>query len=190
MSTFSTRRSFQDPDGSTFASTGIKIELALQVQPKLLRRSEKSTESESGVRAHTAFLDHDLVDVPRRHTDVLRETILAYPQGLHEFLKQDFTGVHWAEFPHGSTSLMVINDLNIWFNEKSAYAITHQEDNHCATNRESDETARVSQKIDGKHGDGEPTTPVGSHRETDSREETGDSNNTHEQNRPAPDTLK
>src|SRR5438445_12890711 len=79
----------------------------------MLRRAEEPAESERRICTHAALSQHDLVDSPRRYADVLRQTILAYPQGLHEFFKQDLAGVYWAEFPHISSSLMVINDLDI-----------------------------------------------------------------------------
>ena len=83
--------------GVTFAieavaeSVHLSVELVihLQSEPELRRHLEVTGKAESRVRRESALTQHDLVDAPRRHTDVTREPILAEAHRAEELLEQN-----------------------------------------------------------------------------------------------------
>ena len=73
-------------------SGNIEVVHPLQIEPELGRHSESSTNTQGGVRRHGPAAVDDFVDAPRRHTDRLRQTVLADSE-LFEKFRQMFSRV-------------------------------------------------------------------------------------------------
>ncbi len=75
----------------------VEIEIGLEPKPELRGRVEVSTQTESGISAHTALAKHDLVDPTRWNPDAQREAVLAEAERLQELLLEHFTRVDGGE---------------------------------------------------------------------------------------------
>ena len=85
----------------------VEVVHPLQGEPELRRHSKGLTDTQGSVRGHGPATVDDLIDTPRRHTDRLRQTILADSK-LLEKLRQMFSGVD------GGNGVVAHNVLTHW----------------------------------------------------------------------------
>jgi len=77
-----------------------QIMVSLQSEPEPLGRSERSGQSDSGIRRHAALGEHDFVDPTRRHARRTRERVLADAQRLQELGEEHFAGMNVGQLLH------------------------------------------------------------------------------------------
>src|ERR1700719_1085174 len=92
----------------------LHVVIRLQVQPKLMRRAEKTRETKRCVRTDAAPTAHDLIDTRRRDIQGARKSIARKLERNHELLVQLLTWMNGLQFlSHHITPLVVIHYLNV-----------------------------------------------------------------------------
>jgi hypothetical protein len=96
----------------------LEIVAGLQIQPEPITRAEIPCEPQGAICADGPGAMHDLVDAPRRHTDIPSQPVLGQAQRLEKIRREDFTRMNGIQLSSGhatpsSNTLVIIDDLNL-----------------------------------------------------------------------------
>lgn len=73
----------------------------LRTQPVPVRQTEEAAESKIRIGRHRALSGHDLADPLRRHTNLLRQSVLRQAERHEKFFPQQFSGCDWLKGLYG-----------------------------------------------------------------------------------------
>jgi len=103
--------------GSEMVSLHLEVVASLQIQPEPITCAEIPREPQSAIRADGPGAMHDLVNPPRRHTDISGQPVLRQAKRFEEILREDFAGVYGFQLSSGhatpsSDTLVIVDDRN------------------------------------------------------------------------------
>jgi hypothetical protein len=91
-----------------------QVEARLQIQPKIIGRTEVASQAKRCVCGDSTLAMNDLVDSAWRHADVERESILRNPKRPEKILEQYLAWVDGGQFARSHSSyLMIVDNLHI-----------------------------------------------------------------------------
>src|ERR1700733_15360077 len=100
--------------GAGLIFSALYIVICLQIQPELMRCTEKTRQTERCVRTDAAPTAHDLIDTCGRDIQGTRKSIARKFERNHELLQQLLTWMNGLQLlGHRITPLVVIHYLNV-----------------------------------------------------------------------------
>src|SRR6476659_4935847 len=103
--------------GSEMVALHFKVVAGLQIQPEPITGAEIPREPQGAIRADGPGAMHNLVNPPRRHTDIASQPVLGQAERLEKIRREDFAGVYGIQLASGhatpsSDTLVIVDDLN------------------------------------------------------------------------------